>query len=62
VFEETAQTFLKTHPGVRQQLKARRQSDTAFANNPAAQLDFIYKQSPYYEPAHLLYPVYRLVR
>jgi hypothetical protein len=62
VFEETAQTFLKTHPGVRQQLEARRQSDTAFANNPAAQLDFIYKQSPYYEPAHLLYPVYRLVR
>jgi hypothetical protein len=62
VFEETAQTFLNTHAGARQQLEARRKSDTAFANNPAAQLDFIYKLSPYYEPAHLQYPVYRLVR
>jgi hypothetical protein len=62
VFEETAQTFLKTHAGVRQQLEARRQSDTAFANSAAAHLDFVYKQSPYYEPPHLLYPVYRLVR
>jgi hypothetical protein len=40
VFEETAQTFLKTHAGVRQQLEARRQSDTAFANSAAAQLGF----------------------
>jgi hypothetical protein len=49
-FEETAQTFLKTHAGVRQQLEAAPRSDTAFANSAAAQLDFIYKQSPYYEP------------
>ncbi|HUQ96796.1 MAG TPA: M14 family metallopeptidase [Chitinophagaceae bacterium] len=62
VFEETAATFLKTHPDVNEALQKRRQTDSAFAKNGAAQLDFIFKQSPYYEPAHLQYPVYRLVR
>jgi hypothetical protein len=61
-FEETAATFLKTHTAVRQQLEARKQTDTSFAKSAEAQLDFVFKHSPYYEPAHLQYPVYRLVR
>ncbi len=62
VFEETAETFLATHPDVYEALEMKKKSDTAFAKAAAAQLDFIYKRSPYYEPAHLQYPVYRLVR
>ena len=31
-----------------------------FAASAPAQLDFIYKNSPYYEPVHNRYPVYRL--
>jgi hypothetical protein len=62
VFEETAQTFLNSHGDVKQELEEKKRTDTAFAKNGAAQLDFVFKQSPYYEPAHLQYPVYRLVR
>ena len=60
-FEETAETFLKAHPDVYEALEMKKKSDTAFANNAEAQLDFVYKHSPYYEPAHLQYPVYRVV-
>lgn len=60
VFEETASEFLKQNPDVKTRLDERKAADTAFANNARAQLDFIYKNSPYYEPAHLQYPVYRL--
>ena len=29
------------------------------ANDASAQLNFIYRNSPYYKPAHIRYPVYR---
>ncbi len=60
-FEDIAFEFLQKNPGVKKQLEERRASDTAFAGNGQAQLDFIYKNSPYYEPAHLEYPVFRVV-
>ncbi len=62
VFEETAAEYLKSNADVKNKLEQRRITDSAFAKNKAAQLDFIYKNSPYYEPAHLQYPVYRIVR
>jgi hypothetical protein len=62
VFEETASEFLKQNPDVKSRLDQRRATDTSFAKNGSAQLDFIYKNSPYYEPAHLQYPVYRVIR
>ena len=62
VFEETAVEFLKNNPEVKNKLEQRRAGDSAFVKNRAAQLDFIYKNSPYYEPAHLQYPVYRIVK
>jgi len=61
-FEDIAAQYLNEHPEVRKQLEARRLTDTAFAKSASAQLDFVYKNSPYYEPDHLRYPVYRLVR
>lgn len=60
VFEETAATWLQQHPEVKQQLDERRAKDSAFAHNGRAQLNFIYQRSPYYEPAHLQYPVFRI--
>ncbi|MFN4284893.1 MAG: M14 family metallopeptidase [Lacibacter sp.] len=60
VFEETAAAFLKQNPAVQQQLDERRKTDTAFARNARAQLQLVYQLSPYYEPDHLRYPVYRI--
>ena len=41
---------------------AKRKSDSAFAKDGGAQLDFVYKNSEYYEPSHRRYPVYRIMR
>lgn len=60
-FEDVAAQYLKEHPEVKTRLEERRASDTAFAKSAQAQLDFVYKNSPWYEPAHLTYPVYRVV-
>jgi hypothetical protein len=61
-FEETAVELLKKNPDVKTKLETRRANDTAFAKSASAQLNFIYQHSPYYEPAHMNYPVYRVVR
>ncbi len=59
-WEDVAAEVLKNNPDLKQKLEVKKQSDPAFAKNASAQLNFIYKNSPYYEPAHLRYPVYRL--
>jgi hypothetical protein len=61
-FEETAVELLKNDPDLKSKLEDRRASDTAFANNAIAQLNFIYQHSAYYEPAHMNYPVYRVIK
>lgn len=60
VFEDTAGALLREQPGLRRQLQERLAADTAFARNPAAQLDFVYRHSNYYENTHLRYPIARL--
>lgn len=60
VFEDEAAELLNTTPELRRMLKEKQQADTAFANDGAAQLDFVYTNSPYYEPVHLRYPVFKL--
>jgi hypothetical protein len=59
-WEDVAAEWLKEHPDVREKLEEKRKSDSAFAQSARAQLEFVYTHSPYYEPAHLRYPVYRL--
>jgi hypothetical protein len=59
-WEEVAAGVLRKDPVLREKLSARKLSDSSFAKNSPAQLNFIYKNSPYYEAAHLRYPVYRL--
>ncbi len=60
-WEDVAGEWLKAHPEVRQQLDQKRNTDSSFAKNARAQLEFVYQHSPYYEPAHLRYPVYRVL-
>lgn len=59
-WEDVAAKFLEDHPDLRVKLEQRKIDDAKFAGSAAAQLDFVYKNSPYYEPAHLRYPVYRI--
>ena len=61
-FEETATDFLKNNPDIKNKLEQRKMTDTAFAKSGAAQLNFIFQSTPYYEPAHMRYPVYRVMR
>jgi hypothetical protein len=61
-WESVAADYIKQHPGVKQLLEDKKKSDSVFAASSSAQLNFVYKHSPYYEPAHMRYPVYRLVK
>ena len=59
-FEDIASTYLQAHPEVKAQLEERKAKDSAFAKNGGAQLNFVFQHSPYFEPAYLRYPVYRV--
>lgn len=59
VFEDVAAGMLRRDPALQQELLAQQRADTAFARNGAAQLDFVYRRSPHYEPSHRRYPVVR---
>lgn len=61
VFEDLANEFLNNNPDLRAKLEQKKKEDTDFAKNPAAQLDWVHKNSIYYEKAHLQYPIYRIV-
>lgn len=61
VFEDIAADYLSQHPELRDALAKQRAADTAFAKSADAQLNFVYKHSPYAEPAFLRYPVFRLM-
>jgi hypothetical protein len=61
-FEDTAAALLKRTPELRNKLDQRRTTDTSFAKSASAQLNFVYQNSPYFEPVHLRYPVYRLLK
>ncbi|MEX1382948.1 M14 family metallopeptidase [Lutibacter sp.] len=60
VFEDIAEQFLIENPSIKKQLEEKINTDKDFAKNPRAQLDFVYKNSPYYETAHLKLPIYKV--
>lgn len=62
VFEDIAADYLKNNPDVKLKLEQRRTSDTVFAKDGRGQLNFVYQNSPWYEPAHMRYPVYRILK
>ncbi len=61
-WDDLAAQVLKNNPTLKAKLEEKKKTDEKFAINSSAQLDFIYKNSPYYEPGHNRYPVYRINR
>ena len=59
-FEDIAADYLKNNPALKTKLEQRSSTDTAFAKSGRAQLNFVYENSPWFEPAYLRYPVYRV--
>jgi hypothetical protein len=60
VWEDMAQQILLNNKNLKTSFESKRNSEPDFANDWYAQLDWIHKQSPNYELAHLQYPVFRI--
>ncbi len=61
-WEDVAAEYLKKNPDLKKKVEEKKLTDTKFARNSYAILDFIYKNSPYYEPVHNRYPVYKILQ
>ncbi|MDB5091679.1 MAG: Zinc carboxypeptidase [Mucilaginibacter sp.] len=61
VFEDKAAEMLKTDTGLKKKLEDAKAKDPKLANSAAAQLNFIYRNSIYFEKTYLRYPVGRLL-
>lgn len=61
-FEDKAADYLRQHPELKIKMEEKKAADTAFAKSASAQLDFVFKNSPYYEPRHMQYPVFRVIK
>lgn len=61
VFEDLAADFLKQNPHIRKELEDKKKNEPDFAKDAYAQLNFVYKRSPHYEPTYMRYPVGRLI-
>ncbi|WP_066221063.1 M14 family metallopeptidase [Formosa haliotis] len=60
VWEDLISDILKENPKLKREYEAKKTSDTAFAKNWYTQLDWLHKQTNYYEKSHMQYPVYRV--
>ncbi|WAC42044.1 M14 family metallopeptidase [Pedobacter sp. SL55] len=62
IFEDTAADLLKKNPALKQKLEEEKAKNPALAENAFAQLEFVYKNSEYFEPTFMRYPIGRLVK
>ncbi len=62
VFEDVAAGILAADSLLRKEFQWRKESDPEFAGDWYSQLQWIYRHSKYYEPAHMQYPVYRILK
>jgi hypothetical protein len=60
VWEDKAQMLLKMNPKLQIEYNLKKSYNKDFAENWYAQLEWLHKNSPHYEKAHLRYPIYRL--
>jgi hypothetical protein len=60
VFEDKAVEILSKNRDLKVALMKKQQQDANFAKDAAAQLDYVYKHSDYYEKSHKRYPIYRV--
>lgn len=61
VFEDKAAEMLKNDPELKKKLDDAKAKDPKLANSAGAQLNFIYRNSIYFEKTYLRYPVGRIV-
>ncbi len=61
VFEDLAIDILNNNPELKQKFLQKKQEDVKFSENASAQLDYIYKNSLYYEDSAFVYPVGRSI-
>lgn len=61
-FEDIAAQYLKEHPDLKTKLDEKKATDSTLTKSAAAQLDFVYRNSPFFEPAYMRYPVYRIIK
>lgn len=61
VFEDEAAEMLKNDPALKAEFEKKRANEPEFAASDFAQLYFLYKRSPNYEPTVNLYPITRLM-
>lgn len=62
VFEDKASEYLKQDTSLQRRLTEKRAADKEFAQSARAQLDFVYRNSPWAEPGFMRYPVFRVER
>ncbi|MGF1923270.1 MAG: M14 family metallopeptidase [Bacteroidia bacterium] len=62
VFEDTAAALLKSDPELKRKLEAEKLKNPDMSKSGRAQLDFIYKNSDYYEKTFMRYPIGRLLQ
>jgi hypothetical protein len=60
VWEDKALEYLENNPSLKKEFEEKKAIDASFAANWFAQLDWIHKNSPNYEKAHLRYPIVRV--
>ncbi|MBS1527394.1 MAG: hypothetical protein JST19_17225 [Bacteroidetes bacterium] len=61
VFEDVAANLLKKDTSLRKKLDDEKAKNPQLANSARAQLNFVYRNSPYFEKTYLRYPVGRLL-
>ncbi|MDR6405062.1 MULTISPECIES: hypothetical protein [Chryseobacterium] len=62
IFEDTAAELLRKDKTLKQKFEAKKSSDKKFADDGEAQLDWIYRNSPYFEEKTFRqYPIYRIL-
>jgi hypothetical protein len=59
-WEEVAADWLKQNPELKKELEDKKSAEPEFAKNANLMLNWVYRKSPYFEPAFMRYPVYRI--
>lgn len=60
VFEDIAEQFLNENPDIKREFEDKLKTDSNFAKNPRAQLNFVYEKSPHFEKAYRQLPVFKV--
>lgn len=61
VFEDTAAKLMKEDPDLKARFEKKKSEDKKFTEDGDAQLDWVYRNSKYFEPSFQQYPVYRIL-